>query len=307
MDKTKIDEAKTKLKSARDTVLPKVKSAISDIKTNFRSDEGTTGFVKTKSMFVNLWKSGQNGRVALVASTVAIAIVVVVGSLFCCSEDDDADILGNVVANMVTIIPGKNYMMSKYEVTQAQWEYVMGDCQSLNRGKNRPVEMVTWDQCQMFIKKLNALPEVVEQCLVFRLPKDFEWEYACRAGATGRFCKLADGTEITDETLGDVAWYKGNSGDKTHPVGQKKPNALGLYDMLGNVAEWTETIANGDKRIYCGGNFLSDTDWCTTTDRPSRSSGSNSTIGFRLCAIRTKPLTNSGAILPSGTIKPMVD
>ena len=273
---------KEKVKARLGEAAAKAKVALSEIRANFKSDEGATGVRKIQSMFVNLWKSGQNGRVALVASTVAFAVVVVIGSLFCCSEDNDADIVGNIVANMVTIIPGKNYMMSKYEVTQAQWKYVMGDCQSIYRGKDRPVEMVTWDQCQVFIKRLNALPEVVEQCLVFRLPKDFEWEYACRAGATGRFCKLADGTEITDGSLGDVAWYNGNSGDKTHPVGQKKPNALGLYDMLGNVAEWTETIANGDKRIYCGGNFLSDTDWCTTSDKPSRSSGCNSTIGFLL-------------------------
>ena len=298
---------KEKVKARLGEAAAKAKVALSEIRANFKSDEGATGVRKIQSMFVNLWKSGQNGRVALVASTVAFAVVVVIGSLFCCSEDNDADIVGNIVANMVTIIPGKNYMMSKYEVTQAQWKYVMGDCQSIYRGKDRPVEMVTWDQCQVFIKRLNALPEVVEQCLVFRLPKDFEWEYACRAGATGRFCKLADGTEITDGSLGDVAWYNGNSGDKTHPVGQKKPNALGLYDMLGNVAEWTETIANGDKRIYCGGNFLSDTDWCTTSDKPSRSSGCNSTIGFRLCAVRAQPLVNRGAILPSGTIKPMAD
>ena len=300
-------QKKAEVKARLGEAAAKAKVALSEIRANFKSDEGATGVRKIQSMFVNLWKSGQNGRVALVASTVAFAVVVVIGSLFCCSEDNDADIVGNIVANMVTIIPGKNYMMSKYEVTQAQWKYVMGDCQSLYRGKDRPVEMVTWDQCQVFIKRLNALPEVVEQCLVFRLPKDFEWEYACRAGATGRFCKLADGTEITDGSLGDVAWYKGNSGDKTHPVGQKKPNALGLYDMLGNVAEWTETIANGDGRIYCGGNFLSDTDWCTTSDKPKRSSGCNSTIGFRLCAVRAKPLANSGAILSSGTIKPMDD
>lgn len=300
-------QKKVDVKARLGEATAKAKTVLSEINANFKSDEGTTGVRKIQSMFVNLWKSGHNGRVALVASTVAFAVVVIIGSLFCCSEDNDSDIVGNIVANMVTIIPGKNYMMSKYEVTQAQWKYVMGDCQSLCRGKDRPVEMVTWDQCQVFIKRLNALPEVVEQCLVFRLPKDFEWEYACRAGATGRFCKLADGTEITDGSLGDVAWYKGNSGDKTHPVGQKKPNALGLYDMLGNVAEWTETIANGDKRIYCGGNFLSDTDWCTASDKPSRSSGCNSTIGFRLCAVRARPLANSGAILPSGTIKPMDD
>ena len=89
---------------------------------------------------------------------------------------------------------------------------------------------------------LNSMPEVKKSGLTFRLPTEKEWEYACRAASTGDYCKLADGTEITKGTLGDVAWYEDNSGKKTHPVGQKKPNAFGLHDMHGNVLEWCEDL-----------------------------------------------------------------
>ena len=163
-------------------------------------------------------------------------------------------------------IPDKDYWMGKFPVTQVQWEAVMGenpsDCYSI--GADSPVEMVSWDDCQMFPKKLNAQPAAQASGLTFRLPEEDEWKYACRAGAEGAFCKLTDGTEITEETLGEVAWFDEWLFGSTHPAGKKKPNAFGLYDMLGNVYEWTDTevddngkvVASGESRANIGGSWL---------------------------------------------------
>lgn len=115
--------------------------------------------------------------------------------------------VSNIINNMVAI-PGKNFKMGKYEVTQEQWEAVMGENPSCFKGSNNPVECVSWDDSKKFLEKLNAMPEVKESGLTFRLPTEEEWEYACRAGSTGDYCKLADGTEITKSTLDEsgVVW-----------------------------------------------------------------------------------------------------
>ena len=134
---------------------------------------------------------------------------------------------------------------------------------------------------------LNSMPEVKKSGLTFRLPTEKEWEYACRAASTGDYCKLADGTEITKGTLGDVAWYEDNSGKKTHPVGQKKPNAFGLHDMHGNVLEWCEDLywAGISGRVSRGGGWEFNSIRCAAGYR-----GFNdpvfrySSLGFRLAA-----------------------
>jgi formylglycine-generating enzyme required for sulfatase activity len=109
--------------------------------------------------------------------------------------------------------------------TQALWQAVLGTNPSRFKGKNRPVESVSWEDCQTFLDKLNAqLPG-----LALRLPTEAQWEYSCRAGTeTARY----------EEELDAIAWYAENSNSATHDVGQKRPNAWGLYDMLGNVDEW---------------------------------------------------------------------
>jgi formylglycine-generating enzyme required for sulfatase activity len=118
------------------------------------------------------------------------------------------------------------FYMGKYEVTQAQWEAVMGTNPSHFKGHpNRPVESVSWNKVQEFIKRLNR-QEGREVC---RLPTEAQWEYAARAGTT---------TEWYENDVDAIAWYSQNSGGGTHEVGQKRPNAWGLYDMLGNVWEW---------------------------------------------------------------------
>ena len=194
-----------------------------------------------------------------------------------------------LVRDMITI-PGKFFTISsfkigKYEVTQAQWQAVMGENPSHFKGWNSPVENVSWDDCQVFLKKLNALPAVKESGLVFRMPTAKEWEYACRAGSKGHYCKLADGTEITESTLGDVAWYDDNSNDKTHPVVHKKPNAFGLYDMHGNVWEWCEEHPGNPTRMYRGGSWFGDSRDCAA-DHWSYNNPDypNKKLGFRLAA-----------------------
>ena len=187
------------------------------------------------------------------------------------------------VAIKLRSVPG-NLWFGQYEVTQAQWETVMGDNPSKYKDPDNPVETVSWDDCQEFLEELNAIPSVKKTGLVFRLPTDAEWEAACRAGATGDYCLMADGTEITEGTLGEVAWFGSNSDGKTHPVGQKKPNAFGLYDIHGNVWEWTST-AVGEVRILRGGGWFDSAWGCESSDRVRFSASRRfGNLGFRLCA-----------------------
>ncbi len=122
----------------------------------------------------------------------------------------------------------KPFYLGKFLVTQEQWEAVMGNNPSQFKGPKNPVEMVSWEDCQKFLGKLNAKSS--SGTGKFQLPSEAQWEYACRAGSKTRYCFGDDETP-----LGDYAWYGKNSGNTTHPVGEKKPNAWGLYDMYGNV------------------------------------------------------------------------
>jgi formylglycine-generating enzyme required for sulfatase activity len=121
-----------------------------------------------------------------------------------------------------------SFAIGKYEVTQSEWVAVMGSNPSEFKGRTNPVEKVSWNDVQRFISGLNA--KTGKQ---YRLPTEAEWEYAARAGSQATYCFGDDKGQ-----LGRYAWFDGNSGEKTHPVGQLQPNSFGLYDMHGNVYEW---------------------------------------------------------------------
>lgn len=140
------------------------------------------------------------------------------------SPDDDREALRNEKPQHQVEL-SKGFWLFDTPCTQTLWQAVMGTNPSHFKGEQRPVEKVSWKDCQEFITKMNELLPG----LALRLPTEAEWEYACRAGTdTPRYAQDLDA----------IAWYRENSGGGTHPVGQKDTNAWGLYDMLGNVDEW---------------------------------------------------------------------
>ncbi len=215
------------------------------------------------------------------------------------------DAVRGIVSSMVQI-PGKNYRIGSTEVTRAQWKAVMGNL-SPHRGMQlvattaqRPMVCVSWEDCQEFIAKLNAHPLVKKAGLTFRLPTADEWEHACRAGSTGKYSKMEGGREVKAENLGDVAWFVGNSWKMVtneegkeerqeiteQSVAMKKPNAFGLYDMHGNVWEWTATISeDGKDRIFCGGHYDASAAQCESSVRyRNLPTYWEDFLGLRLCA-----------------------
>ena len=124
----------------------------------------------------------------------------------------------------------KRFYLGKYLVTQEQWECLMGNNPSAFQGPKKPVEQIVWKDCRHFLEKLNA--KFGAHRGKFVLPSEAQWEYSCRAGGSTRFYFGDD-----EKKLGDYAWYDANSDNSTHPVGEKRPNAWGLYDMAGNVQD----------------------------------------------------------------------
>ena len=180
------------------------------------------------------------------------------------------------------------YYIGKYEVTQAQWIAVMGSNPSNFTGDNNPVERVSWNDVQEFITKLNA-----QTGKKFRLPTEAEWEYAARGGNQSKGYKYSGSNSISD-----IAWYGDNSSSTTHPVGQKTPNELGIYDMSGNVYEWCQDgygsyssssqtnptgPSSGSSRVLRGGSWNHIARYCRVSFRNYITPGSrNSHYGFRL-------------------------
>ena len=205
-------------------------------------------------------------------------------------EDTPANPPGTFTVNGVTFTMIKvegdgsdisDFYIGETEVTQELWEAVMGSNPSEFKEPQRPVEKVSWDDCQTFIEKLNQLTGEN-----FTLPPESQWKYAAKGGN-----KSQGYTYSGSNTVGDVAWYKKNSSDETHDVKTKSPNELGIYDMSGNVAEWTSSHHGYMYRFY-GGAYPHPADNCKVEYYSYNDADTKANdIGFRLCATT---ITNPG-------------
>lgn len=189
----------------------------------------------------------------------------------------------------------KGFWMQQTELTQQQYEELMGTNPSFYNGPPNPVDSPTWNEATEFCRRLSELPPEKKAGNVFRLPTEAEWEYACRAGSTSAFCFGDD-----EEELGDYAWYHKNSARMTHPVGEKKPNAWGLHDMHGNVMEWCRDFfsdyprsavtdptgpKSGDRHVLRGGSWFHVPLWARSSHREAYTPSTRYVgLGFRLLA-----------------------
>jgi formylglycine-generating enzyme required for sulfatase activity len=208
------------------------------------------------------------------------------------SPDSDSDAYSDEKPQHTVRIT-KPFYLGVTEVTQQQYERVMGANPSNFKGAQLPLEQVSWEDAVEFCRKLSELPAERSAGRVYRLPSEAEWEYACRAGSKTKW-SFGD----WESSLGDYAWFSSNSDRKTHPVGTKKPNAWGLYDMHGNVWEWcsdwfgyhaSTTVsdptgpATGSYRVIRGGGWSDPAGDCRSANRPGGAPDARSDgLGFRL-------------------------
>ena len=214
-------------------------------------------------------------------------MVWVEGGTFIMGDTTEEDVDGDELPlHQVTL---SSYHIGRYEVTQEEWQAVMGYNPASFSGAKRPVEFVSWDDCQIFINKLNE--KTGKQ---FRLPTEAEWEFAARGGNNSSHNNIYSGSD----NLSSVAWHAGNSSSSTHTVGQKKANELGLYDMTGNLWEWCSDrygsydsydqenptgSSFGSQRVLRGGGWNGAGKNCRVSNRDSRDADyASDRLGLRL-------------------------
>ena len=191
--------------------------------TNYSSLKGD--FCFNKQVMTDSKLIEDNSFITIIVNDVSFEMVLVnSGSFLMGGNNSDANANEKPTHN-VTV---SAFYIGETEVTQSLWNAVMDNNPSLFKGENLPVESVSWNDCQVFIEKLNRITGKQ-----FRLPTEAEWEFAARGGNKGKGTLYSGGKNIED-----IAWYSGNSNKKTHPVKTKLPNELGIYDMSGNVWEW---------------------------------------------------------------------
>ena len=198
------------------------------------------------------WPLGAEEPFSIAENSIGMKFVLIPPGKFIMGDEDEGP------EHEVTLTKG--FWIGKYPVTQAQWEEVMQNNPSHYRSNDRPVDSVSWYDVQEFIERLNGMENLENH---YRLPTEAQWEYACRGGTSTEYC-FGD----SEEELEEYAWYDDNSRDKTHPVGQKKPNAWGLNDMHGNVWEWCQDCYGDYPSNYLG----------SITDPQGPSSGSNQVL-----------------------------
>ena len=223
----------------------------------------------------------------IVVNDISIKMIPVEGGTFTMGATSEMEDPGDneKPTHQVTL---SSYYIGETEVTQALWKAVMDSNPSGLEGDDLPVEYVSWNDCQTFIRKLNALTGKN-----FRLPTEAEWEFAARGGNQSRHTQYSGSSRIDD-----VAWNRGNSGDKMHPVKTKQPNELGIYDMSGNVWEWCQDwngdyssyaqtnptgASSGSRRVYRGGSWFYPPRLCRSSFRRyGMPEVSYRTLGLRL-------------------------
>ena len=257
-------------------------SADSCADTSFISAE--TSFISAETPVNEAWT---NETMTFEANGVSFTMIPVEGGTFTMGATSEMEDPweSEEPTHQVTL---SSYYIGETEVTQALWQAVMDSNPSYLKGDDLPVEWVSWNNCQTFISKLNALTGKR-----FRLPTEAEWEFAARGGNQSRHTQFSGSSRIDD-----VAWYKDNSDNKTHPVKTKQPNELGIYDMTGNVWEWCQDwhgsyssnartnptgASSGFGRVRRGGGWRNSPGYCRSSGRGYELPGcSDDDLGLRL-------------------------
>jgi formylglycine-generating enzyme required for sulfatase activity len=249
---------------------------------------GTLSFVLLRPNEVESYRAE---KVKIIAAIMADMELVSAGTFMMGAPESEQGRQKDEFLHPVTLT--KEFWIGKHEVTQAQWEAVMGNNPSSWRhnGVNGPVESVSWGDCQVFLGRLNRkMAKALPDGYAFALPTEAQWEYACRAGSGGAY--------PGNGTLGGMGWYAENSEGDTHTGGRKAANAYGLFDMQGNVAEWCadwysaypgraapdpKGPASGDLRVVRGGAYSDADSACRCASRLRMPPASRfKAVGFRL-------------------------